>query len=206
MDGDGRTCELGTLRLKFVSLVPADAMDDDTESGGRLAGLARDNGIDMVRRRLAAVKDRLGTLVRRRHDLRAHVQKGQRKLVHGKEVGVNETHVDIWSVDREGAFVLPDNHRHLSVNGVFLQQQRTGFKNISITGKPKKKSSETAADLVGGREVLRGIIVQVWHVGHTLEDRGYLKERQQRQQVSKSYFVLSAWAKEEGRGRTVRIG
>ena len=46
---------------------------------------------------------------------------------------VNETHVDIWSVDRESAFVLPDNHRHLSVNGVFLQQQRIGFKKISIT-------------------------------------------------------------------------
>ena len=92
----------------------------------------------MVRRRLAAVKDRLGTLVRRRHDLRAHVQKGQRKLVHGKEVGVNETHVDIWSVDREGAFVLPDNHRHLSVNGVFLQQGM-GFKN-KIDNRPAKKS------------------------------------------------------------------
>ena len=38
--GDGRTRELGTLRLKFIPLVPADAMDDDAESGGRLAGLA----------------------------------------------------------------------------------------------------------------------------------------------------------------------
>ena len=45
-----------------------------------------------------------------------------------EENDVNETHVDIWPVDRECAFVLPDNHRHLSVNGVFLQQQRMGFK------------------------------------------------------------------------------
>jgi hypothetical protein len=45
-----------------------------------------------------------------------------------------------------------------------------GFKKKSITGQPKK-SFETAADLVGGRKVLRGIVVQVWHVGHTLEDR-----------------------------------
>jgi len=28
--------------------------------------------------------------------------------------------VDIWPVDREGAFVLPDNHWHLSANGIFL--------------------------------------------------------------------------------------
>jgi hypothetical protein len=53
-------------------------------------------------------------------------QKGQRSW---KKVGANETHVDIWPVDRECAFVLPDDHRHLSVNGVFLQQQqRMGFK------------------------------------------------------------------------------
>jgi hypothetical protein len=34
--------------------------------------------------------------------------------------GMN-THVDIGPVDRECAFVLPDDHRHLSVNGVFLR-------------------------------------------------------------------------------------
>ena len=43
-----RTRKLGALRLKFIPLVPTDAMHDDAESGGRLAGLARDNGIDVV--------------------------------------------------------------------------------------------------------------------------------------------------------------
>ena len=55
-----------------------------------------------------------------------NAQKVQRE--NAWKVGVNETHVDIWSVDREGAFVLPDNHRHLSVDGVFLQQRMGGFK------------------------------------------------------------------------------
>ena len=73
-----------------------------------------------------------------------------------------------------------------------------------MTGKPKK-SSETAADLVGGRKVLRGIVVQVWHVGHTLEDRRYLKEKSQRQQISKSYFILSAQVREEDAHRSDRL-
>ena len=37
----------------------------------------------------------------------------------------NETHVDIWTIDREGAFVPPDDHRHLSVNGIFLMEAKT---------------------------------------------------------------------------------
>lgn len=32
----------------------------------------------------------------------------------------NYTHVDVWPVNRERAFVLPDDHRHLSVHCVFL--------------------------------------------------------------------------------------
>ena len=43
-----RTRKLGALRLEFIPLVPADAMHDDAERGGRLAGLARDDGIDVV--------------------------------------------------------------------------------------------------------------------------------------------------------------
>ena len=46
-------------------------MHEDAESGGRLAGLARDDGMDVIRRRLAAIEDGLGGLVRRRHDLHA---------------------------------------------------------------------------------------------------------------------------------------
>jgi len=68
-----RTGKLGALRLEFIPLVPAVAMHDDAEdSGGRLGGLARDDAVDMERRRLAAVKDRLGSLVRRWHDLHTH--------------------------------------------------------------------------------------------------------------------------------------
>ena len=70
IDDDERTGEFGTLRLELVPLVPAVAMHDDSECGrGRFAGLARDDAVDVVRRRLAAVKDRLGGFVRRRHDL-----------------------------------------------------------------------------------------------------------------------------------------
>ena len=65
-----RTCEFGAFRFEFIPLVSAVAEYDHTESGGRLAGLlARNDGIDVVRRRLAAIEDRLGPLVRRRHDL-----------------------------------------------------------------------------------------------------------------------------------------
>jgi hypothetical protein len=64
---------LGIFRLKFIPLVcavPSAAMDDDAERGrGRLAGLAREETVDMVGRRLAVVENRLGGLVRRRHDL-----------------------------------------------------------------------------------------------------------------------------------------
>jgi hypothetical protein len=69
-----RTRELGALRLEFISFVTAVAMHDDAERGRRrLSGLARDDAAHVVRRRLAAVKDRLGGFVRRRHDLRAHM-------------------------------------------------------------------------------------------------------------------------------------
>jgi len=69
-----RTGDFGAFRLEFIPLVPTVAEYDHTESGGRLAGLARNDGIDVVRRRLAAIKDHLGGLVRRRHDLHTHAR------------------------------------------------------------------------------------------------------------------------------------
>jgi hypothetical protein len=54
-------------------------MDDDAERGrGRLAGLAREEAVDVVGRRLAVVENCLGGLVRRRHDLK-HTQSFVRK-------------------------------------------------------------------------------------------------------------------------------
>ena len=47
---------------------------------------------------------------------------------------IYDTHVDIWPVDRERAFVLSDHHRHLSVYGVFLQQTKK-----SVDRKKKKR-------------------------------------------------------------------
>jgi hypothetical protein len=70
-----RTCEFGAFRFEFIPLVSAVAEYDHAESGGRLAGLlARNDGIDVVRRRLAVIKDRFGRLVRRRHDLHTHTR------------------------------------------------------------------------------------------------------------------------------------
>jgi hypothetical protein len=68
-----RTCDLGVFRLKFIALVcaiPRVAMDHDAERGrGRLARLAREEAIDVIRRCLAVVENRFGGLVRRRHNL-----------------------------------------------------------------------------------------------------------------------------------------
>ena len=68
-----RTCELWVFRLEFIALARAvsrAAMDDDAERGrGGLARLAREEAIDMIRRRLAVIKNCLGGLVGRRHDL-----------------------------------------------------------------------------------------------------------------------------------------
>lgn len=49
-----------------------------------------------------------------------------KKKLEGNEIIVNnnETHVDIWTVDREGTFMPPDDHRHLSVNGIFLTKTK----------------------------------------------------------------------------------
>ena len=64
------TREFGTFRLEFIPLVPAVAEYDHAESSrGRLARLARNDGIDVVRGRLAAIEDHLSGLVRRWHDL-----------------------------------------------------------------------------------------------------------------------------------------
>ena len=66
------------------------------------------------------------------------------------------THVDIWAVDRECAFVLPDDHGHLSVNGIFL----TNAKNEKCAWQEMRNASgsrllnELLTDLVGGRKVL----------------------------------------------------
>ena len=77
-----RTRELGALRLEFIPLVTAVAMYDDAErGGGRLAGLPRNDAIHVVRRRLAVVKDRLGGLVRRRHDLRTIMSESDKSHV-----------------------------------------------------------------------------------------------------------------------------
>ena len=100
-------------------------MHDDAEcGGGRFAGLTRDDAVDVVRRRLTAVKDRLGAFVRRRHDLRANHNEYKSQWNYSKskkEAGeFYYTHVDIWPVDRKRAFVLPNDHRHLSVHRIFL--------------------------------------------------------------------------------------
>jgi hypothetical protein len=65
-----------------------------------------------------------GMIYTRTHTTRTRTQsKRERKI--GEEINYETiTHVDIWTVDRECAFVLPDDHRHLSVNGIFLK--RTG--------------------------------------------------------------------------------
>jgi hypothetical protein len=122
-----RTGELGVFRLELVPLVrtvPRAAMDDDAERGrGRLAGLAREEAVDVVGRRLAVVENRLGGLVRRRHDLNTH------KVSSGRNLGGRASlYVDVGPVDRERAFLLSDDHRHFSVHGVFLEitTQRRG--------------------------------------------------------------------------------
>ena len=121
---DERTGELGALRLKLVPLVPAVTMHDDSECGrGRLAGLARNDAVDVVRRRLAVVKDRLGGLVRRRHDLISRPDQVRSGQVRSAARNRNVTHVDVRPVDRERTCVLPDDHRHLSVHGVFLRRR-----------------------------------------------------------------------------------
>ncbi len=51
---------------------------------------------------------------------------------------IYDTHVDIWPVDRERAFVLSDHHRHLSEHGVFLQQTKK-----SVDKKKKERERET---------------------------------------------------------------
>lgn len=78
------TREFSTFRLEFITLVPAVAEYDHAESGGRLARLARNDGIDVVRRRLAAIKDHLGGLVRRWHDLHTHTHKVSKGKMEGK--------------------------------------------------------------------------------------------------------------------------
>jgi hypothetical protein len=77
-----RTRELRVLRLELIPFVAAVAMHDEAErGGGRLSGLARIEAVDVVRRRLAVIKDRLGCLVRSRHDLssQTHIKSEKRK-------------------------------------------------------------------------------------------------------------------------------
>ena len=111
-------------------------MHDDAEcGGGRFASLARDDAVDVVRGRLAAVKDRLGGFVRRRHDLRVnHTTSQWSGIVTSREFSFFYTHVDIWPVDRERAFVLPDDHRHLSVHRIFLPNPTKGMDQMTRRG------------------------------------------------------------------------
>ena len=69
----------------------------------------------MIGRRFAIVENCLGGLVRRWHYLkRKQVRKGRG----GQTRRVS--YVDVGPVDRKRAFLLSNNHRHLSVHGIFL--------------------------------------------------------------------------------------
>ena len=115
-----RTGDFGVFSLEFIPLVPAvpcDAMDDDAERRrGCLAGLAREKAVDMIGRRFAVVENCLGSLVRRRHDLK------NASLCETGGGRTRATYVDVGPVDRKRAFLLSNNHRHLSVHGIFLHK------------------------------------------------------------------------------------
>src|SRR6267142_1562008 len=146
-------------------------MHDDAEcGGGRFAGLARDDAVDVVRRCLAAVKDRLGAFVRRRHDLRATTTTSQWNRHVARKVA--SLIIRTWIY---GPSIASVRSCFPTIIGIFLytvyfckSNEKNGSESCQSN---KKKSLDGSADLVRGREILRGVIVQVWHIRHALEDR-----------------------------------